>query len=105
MLTHKLGSAPKTSTKSSYRPRITPISANEYLVPSERFAGHIIYKVTVHANGAAQCECRAGDLGKLCKHVKLARIAHAYRANPTHLRPVARVTSAAGLLDAFGISA
>ncbi len=77
----------KAARKPVYRPRITFLSATEYLVPSERFAGHIIYKVTVLASGRAQCECRAADLGRACKHRALALAAHAYRANPRHLRP------------------
>jgi len=109
MLTHKLGAAPSKSTKSSYKPRITPISTNEYVMPSERYSGYILYKVTVHQNGRAQCECRASDFGRLCKHSRLALAAHAYRCNPSHIRsaaPVAAlpVTSAAGLLAAFGVA-
>ena len=77
----------KPARKPAYRPRITFLSANEYLVPSERFAGQIIYKVTVMASGRAQCECKASDLGQACKHRRLALAAHAYRAHPTHLRP------------------
>ncbi len=73
--------------KTVYRPRITFLSATEYLVPSDRFAGQIIYKVTVMPSGRAQCECRSSDFGKTCKHARLALAAHAYRAHPTHLRP------------------
>ncbi len=94
-------SKPKAARKVAYRPRITFLSATEYLVPSERFAGHIIYKVTVLASGRAQCECRAADLGKACKHRRLALAAHAYRCNPSHQRPttpeVAAVAPGAGL--------
>ncbi len=43
----------KPARKPVYRPRITFLSATEYLVPSERFAGHIIYKVSVLASGRA----------------------------------------------------
>ncbi len=89
------------SKKTVYRPRITFLSATEYLVPSERFAGHIIYKVTVLASDRAQCECRAADLGKACKHRRLALAAHAYRLAPSHLRPttpeVAAVAPGSGL--------
>jgi len=74
-------------TKPAYRPRITFLSATEYLVPSERFGGHIIYKVSVMASGRAQCECKASDMGRACKHGRLVLAAHAYRAHPTHLRP------------------
>jgi len=80
-------SKPKPARKPAYRPRITFLSATEYLVPSERFAGHIIYKVTVMPSGRAQCECKASDLGKACKHRRLALAAHAYRAHPSHQRP------------------
>ncbi len=75
------------SKKTAYRPRLTFLSATEYLAPSERFAGHIIDKVTVLPSGRAQCECRATDLGKACKHQRLVLAVHAYRAHPTHLRP------------------
>jgi len=77
----------KAARKAVYRPRITFLSATEYLVPSERFAGHIIYKVTVMPSGRAQCECKASDMGRVCKHGRLALAAHTYRAHPTHLRP------------------
>jgi len=77
---------PKPARKPVYRPRITFLSTTEYLVPSERFGGHIIYKVTVMPSGRAQCECRAADMGKACKHRRLALAAHAYRAHPTHQR-------------------
>ncbi len=91
----------KAARKPAYRPRITFLSATEYLVPSERFAGHIIYKVSVLPSGRAQCECRAADLGKACKHRRLALAAHAYRLAPTHLRPatgeVAAVAPGSGL--------
>jgi len=80
-------SKPKAARKPAYRPRITFLSATEYLVPSERFAGQIIYKVTVHPSGRAQCECKASDMGKACKHGALALAAHAYRCNPSHQRP------------------
>ena len=94
-------SKPKAARKPAYRPRITFLSATEYLVPSERFAGHIIYKVTVMPSGHAQCECRASDLGKACKHRRLALAAHAYRLAPTHQRPttpeVAAVAPGSGL--------
>jgi len=93
------------SKKTVYRPRLTFLSATEYLVPSERFAGHIIYKVSVMPSGRAQCECRAADLGKPCKHRRLALAAHAYRAHPTHLRPAtgevaARVAPAPAFIPA-----
>jgi len=78
---------PKPARKTVYRPRITFLSATEYLVPSERFAGHIIYKVTVMPSGRAQCECKASDMGRACKHGRLALAAHAYRLAPTHQRP------------------
>jgi len=78
---------PKAARKPVYRPRITFLSATEYLVPSERFAGHIIYKVTVMPSGRAQCDCKSSDYGKACKHGHLALAAHAYRSNPTHQRP------------------
>ncbi len=84
---------PKPARKAVYRPRITFLSATEYLVPSERFAGHIIYKVGVLASGRAQCACRAVDLGKACKHRRLALAAHAYRSNPSHLRPATQVVA------------
>ena len=87
----------KAARKPVYRPRITFLSATEYLMPSERFAGHIIYKVTVHASGRAQCECRAADLGRACKHRRLALAAHAYRAHPTHLRPATQEMAAASV--------
>jgi len=76
------------SKKTVYRPRLAFLSATEYLVPSERFAGQIIYKVTVHPSGKAQCECKASDMGRACKHRALALAAHAYRCNPSHQRPV-----------------
>ncbi len=76
------GKPTKPARKPAYRPRITFLSATEYLVPSEHFAGHIIYKVTVMPSGRAQCECKASDLGKPCKHGRLALAAHAYRASP-----------------------
>jgi len=79
----KIHNFPSYLQMSVYRPRITFLSATEYLVPSERFAGHIIYKVTVLASGRAQCECRAADLGKACKHRRLVLAAHAYRAHPS----------------------
>ena len=89
------------SKKTVYRPRLTFLAATEYLVPSERFAGHIIYKVTVMPSGRAQCECRASDLGRACKHGRLALAAHAYRCNPSHQRPatgeVAAVAPGSGL--------
>ncbi len=78
----------KAARKTVYRPRLTFLSATEYLVPSERFGGHIIYKVTVMPSGRAQCECRASDMGRACKHGQLALAAHAYRAHPSHLRPM-----------------
>jgi len=91
----------KAARKPAYRPRITFLSATEYLVPSERFAGRIIYKVTVLASGRAQCECKSSDYGKPCKHGALALAADAYRAHPTHLRPatgeVAAVVPGSGL--------
>ncbi len=78
----------KPARKPAYRPRITFLSATEYLVPSERFAGQIIYKVTITSSGRAQCECKSSDYGKACKHRALALAAHAYRCNPSHQRPV-----------------
>ncbi len=94
-------SKPKPARKPAYRPRLTFLSATEYLVPSERFAGHIIYKVCVLPSGRAQCECKASDLGRACKHRALALAAHAYRSNPSHQRPatgeVAAVAPDSGL--------
>jgi len=87
MVAQQTATRARKPTKPAYRPRITFLSATEYLVPSEHFGGHIIYKVTVHANGAAQCECKASDMNRACKHRRLALAAHAYRSNPTHLRP------------------
>jgi len=91
----------KPTRKPAYRPRITFLSATEYLVPSERFGGQIIYKVTVMPSGRAQCECKSSDYGKPCKHGALALAADAYRANPRHLRPttpeVAAVAPGSGL--------
>jgi len=84
------------SKKQAYRPRLTFLSATEYLVPSERFAGRIIYKVTVHPSGRAQCECKSSDYGKACKHAALALAADAYRAHPTHLRPATGEVAASG---------
>jgi len=75
--------------KPAYRPRITFLSAHEYLVPSDRFAGQIIYKVTVMPSGRAQCECRSSDFGKPCKHIRLVLAAHAYRQSPSHLQSAA----------------
>ncbi len=91
------------SKKPAYRPRITFLSATEYLVPSERFAGHIIYKVTVHPNGKAQCECKASDMGRACKHRALALAAHAYRAHPSHQRPVTGEVAAVAPDSGLGV--
>ncbi len=87
MVAQQAATRARSKPKPAYRPRITFLSANEYLVPSERFAGHIIYKVTVMPSGRAQCECKASDLGRACKHRRLVLAAHAYRSNPSHLRP------------------
>lgn len=87
---------PKAARKAVYRPRITFLSEREYLVPSERFAGQIIYKVTVHPSGKAQCECKASDMGRACKHGALALAAHAYRAHPSHLRPMQPLATVGG---------
>jgi len=96
-------SKPKAARKPAYRPRITFLSATEYLVPSERFGGQIIYKVTVHPSGRGQCECKAADLGKACKHGRLALAAHAYRGNPSHQRPTTGVVAAATPGSGLGV--
>ncbi len=91
------------STKPAYRPRITFLSATEYLVPSDRFAGQIIYKVTVMPSGRAQCECRSSDFGKTCKHARLALAAHAYRLAPTHQRPTTPEVAAVAPEPGLGV--
>jgi len=96
-------SKPKPARKPVYRPRITFLSATEYLVPSERFAGHIIYKVTAMPSGRAQCECKASDLGKACKHGRLALAAHAYRSNPSHQRPTTPEVAAVAPEPGLGV--
>jgi len=94
---------PKVARKQAYRPRIIFLSAHEYLVPSERFAGQIIYKVTVLASGRAQCECKASDMGRACKHRALALAAHAYRSNPSHQRPVTGEVAAVAPGSGLGV--
>ncbi len=96
-------SKPRAARKPAYRPRITFLSATEYLVPSERFGGHIIYKVTVMPSGRAHCDCRAGDLGKPCKHGRLALAAHAYRSNPSHQRPITPEVAAVAPGSGLGV--
>jgi len=93
MVAQQTATRARSKPKAAYRPRITFLSATEYLVPSERFAGHIIYKVTVMPSGRAQCECKASDLGKACKHGRLVLAAHTYRAHPSHLRPASMVVA------------
>lgn len=90
-------------SKKSYRPRLQFLSATEYLIPSERYGGYILYQVTVQPSGHIVCECSAGEHGKPCKHVRLVKGAHAYRQSPMHIRPmIPAYNGAAGLLEAFG---
>lgn len=91
----------KKPAKPPYRPRLQFLSDTEYLVPSERYGGHILYKVTVVAPGRTACECTAGEHGKPCKHSRLALGAHAYRQAPAHIRPAQTWQGAAGLMELF----
>jgi len=74
-------------SKAAYKPRIQFVSADAYALPSESYGGHILYLVTVLGPERAICECTGYTYRKTCKHCVLALAAHAYRANPTHLRP------------------
>lgn len=95
MLTARIGQSTKKSTKSAYKPSIKPISATEYLMPSESYGGYIVYLVVVRPDGRIVCECSAGEHGRMCKHVRLVRVAHSYRQSPTHLRPAQPPTPSA----------
>ena len=79
--------APRPATRAAYKPRITFLSASDYVIPSERYGGHVLYLVTVTGPDRATCECTAGQFGKPCKHAALALAIHAYRQHPSHLRP------------------
>lgn len=90
--------------KPAYKPHVRRLSDTEYTVQSERYT-YLLYLVTVRCGGPVSCECPAGQHQRMCKHQKAVAAYEQYRQKPLHLRPVARATSAAGLLEAFGISA
>lgn len=92
------------SQKSTYRPHVQKVGEGAYTVPSERWGGHVLYLVTVAADGRTTCECEAGQMGRPCKHSRLVASLMAYNAHPTHLQAAQTWTGAEGLLEAFGIN-
>lgn len=87
--------AQKTQTrKSTYRPHVRLVDASRglYTVQSQTYI-YVLYGVDVVLG---TCECEAGQQGfrncmkhgGVCKHVAAARAYHAYRQNPSHIRPV-----------------
>jgi uncharacterized Zn finger protein len=93
---------PTKSRKPAYKPHVQKVADNAYTCQSETYT-YVLYLVTVRGDGSTVCECTAGQHGRDCKHGKAVRAYMAYRANPTHFRPVPVQTSAAGLLAAFGV--
>jgi len=89
--------------KPSYRPHIQKVAPAQYTCQSERWGGHILYLVTVHADGRTSCECEAGAHGKMCKHQIAITGYLAYCAHPTHIRPLVGQSSngAAALMELF----
>jgi hypothetical protein len=96
---------PTKSRKPAYKPHVQKVAANAYTVPSERWGGHILYLVTVAADGRTTCECEAGTRGRTCKHSRLVESLMAYNAKPQHLQPATpRYHDATALLEAFGVN-
>jgi len=99
--------SPATKVKTAYKPYIKKVSDTEFTVQSERYV-YVLYLVTVRPDGSTSCDCTAGSFNRRCKHGAAVAAYMAYRANPSHIRsaaPVARpATSAAGLLEAFGVA-
>jgi uncharacterized Zn finger protein len=89
-------------SKSQYRPHIRKVAEGAYTCQSETYT-YVLYLVQVRGDGSTVCECTAGQHGRDCKHAKAVRALVAYNAHPTHLQTPPQ-TSAAGLLDAFGIN-
>ncbi len=94
------------STKRAYRPHVQKVAERAYTCQSETYT-HILYLVTVAQDGSTDCECTAGQFRRDCKHQVAVRALMAYNAHPQHIRKAPGMresqTSAAGLLDAFGI--